>query len=124
MIKRRPVSDIADSSTATSPSVAYQAWVLDTQHKLIVNARESSHLSWPEWATRALERIQKMENANPDEIEFLLSAWPRGRKGKTRLSFRVQPATLSTMQELAETHNGTIQGLIAHCFFIEALATS
>lgn len=124
MIKRRPVSEIADSSVTSSNSIAYQAWVLDTQHNLIIAAREASGLSWPEWAARALERLQRMEDDSPDEVEFLLSAWPRGRKGKTRLSFRVLPVTLSTMQALAETHKGTIQGLIAHCFFIEALATS
>jgi len=100
-------------------SVTYQAWVIKDQLEAIRNAVRNSNLSWPQWTERALARLEREDE---DEIESLLTAWPRGKKGKACLSFRLYPSTLERTQALAEKHGGTIQAVFGHAFCMESMA--
>jgi hypothetical protein len=119
---RQPLIAPTTLPDGASKSIAYQAWVLDKQFDSITKAWERTGLSWPEWSANALTRINETENYAEGSLELMLSVWPRGRTGKTRLSFRIYPETLAAFQKLAQDNNGTIQGVIANCFAMEAAA--
>ncbi|WP_417546457.1 hypothetical protein [Marinobacter sp.] len=121
---RKPlVSNVPIPGSQGAKSVAYQAWIMEYQYQAVTEAWGSSNIGWPEWTANALSRLYDAEKETPGTIKLLLSSWPRGRKGKKRLSFRLSPETLSHYQKLATDNNGTIQGLLAHGLYIEAMAS-
>lgn len=79
-----------------------------------------SGISWPEWVDAALARLLRESS---DELKSLLSnSKPSSRASKKNLSFRVYPRTLTTIKKLAKDYESTVQVLLTHAFFMNALA--
>ncbi|MCF6783754.1 hypothetical protein [Stutzerimonas stutzeri] len=110
----------AEVLVAPEVSVTYQA---SLEPNVVDAVRESfgrSGQTWPEWAEDALARLLR---ESPEELQNLLSTHrPTSRSGKVTLSFRVYPATLATIRNLATTYKCPVQAVIKHAFFMHSLA--
>lgn len=126
-MKRMALDDLPElDSDKADPAVTYQVWIPDDQIEIIRKTVVKTGMSWPTWVERAIDRLESIEN-DPDmhgEIENLMACWPKGRRGKKCLSFRLHPSTRSRCQSIALMHNGTVQAVLGHAFYMQSVADS
>lgn len=105
---------------ASEVAVTYQVSLMPDVIDAVRVSFEHSELSWPEWVDAALERLMR---ESKDELHNLLTDHkPTSREGKKNLSFRVYPATLARIRNLASTYESTVQAVLTHAFFMQSLA--
>lgn len=105
---------------AQEVSVTYQVSLEPNVVDAVRQSFGQSGQTWPEWAECALARLLR---ESPDELQNLLSNHrPTSRAGKVTLSFRVYPATLATIRNLATTYECPVQTVFKHAFFMHSLA--
>lgn len=115
----RRALDISQLDTQNA-SVTYQVSLEQETLDAVRLSFNLSGISWPEWVDAALARLLRESS---DELKSLLSnSKPSSRASKKNLSFRVYPRTLTTIKKLAKDYESTVQVLLTHAFFMNALA--
>lgn len=115
----RRALDISQLDTQNA-SVTYQVSLEQETLDAVRLSFNLSGISWPEWVDAALARLLRESN---DELKSLLSnSKPSSRANKHTLSFRLYPGALTEIKKLAERHESTVQVLLTHAFFMNALA--
>lgn len=120
-MRARRLIDTDKLSTGTQAAVTYQV-SLDAEVLSAVRISfEQSGLTWPEWVQAAITRLQR---ESPEELQNLLAdPKPASRLDKSNLPFRVFPSTLEAIKALAKEYDSTIQVVLSHAFFMQALAS-
>lgn len=118
MTARRAINTAAVA--LDDPSVTYQVSLTPEVLDNVRTSFDESGKSWPEWVKSAFERLKR---ETPEELHNLLAdPKPASRSGKVNLPFRVYPATLAAIKQLAKEYNSTIQVVLSHAFFMQSLA--
>lgn len=117
---RRKLSAPITAPRSSTETRAYQVWLLPQQHQEVQTAISKFNGEWSEWASKAIRRLMREEDA---ELRSLLGGLRRTDKtSKQRLSFRVREEDFATAQATAKRYKTSIQAVFATAFSMEALA--